>query len=239
MYCGLMVTGADSFKVTGGQAGSAAFYAADVPMRDREHPGLAFTLAAGRPWQWTGPGGPADATLPDVLAAVSYARITRHPWGGAGGLTAIHDAHQAAAAAAAEAGRRGLAARLRDEQAEVAAPALVSEEIAAKRLGITGKSLNNLRLQYRTICPPVLIAGEVRTRWFWAPGQFSRWEQARPGPGWRKGLTMTYPRVPCPECGRDLAAAGPRGTRPVRRHKRADTREWCPAVPGAHGSTGG
>ena len=154
-----MVSRADVFEVTSGQEDGAVFYPAHVPMIHREHPGLAFTLAPARPWQWTGPGGPADATLTDVLAAVNYARVTGHPWAAPGGMTEIHQAHQDAAALAAAAGDAPLAARLHAEQAEVAVPALVAEEIAAKRLGITGKSLNNLRLQYKTICPPVLIAG--------------------------------------------------------------------------------
>ena len=77
------------------------------------------------------------------------------------------------------------------EQSEVAATALISEETAAGRLGITGRSLNNLRLSVKSICPPVLIAGDRRTKWFWAPAQFGAWQEARPGRGWRAGQTGT------------------------------------------------
>jgi hypothetical protein len=52
--------------------------------------------------------------------------------------------------------------------------------------------------QYRTICPPVLIAGDQRTKWFWAPSQFAAWEAARPGEGWRLGLSGSAARSTVP-----------------------------------------
>lgn len=235
------MTGTAAFWVVGGadDAANVLFYPAHVPMRDRDRAGLAFELAPGRPWQWTGQGEAGSVTLADVLAAVSHARITGRPWESPDGLAAVHGAHQAAIDAALAAGDAALAGRLRGEQAEVAAPALVSEEDAAARLGITGHSLNNLRLQYRTVCPPVLIAGERRTRWFWSPAQFSRWEEDRPGKSWRKGQKKTYARARCPACGRETAAApGPDGTLRAgfRAHKRPDSTEWCDGIPAAAGA---
>jgi hypothetical protein len=167
----------------------AAFYPAAVLIQDRDEPGLRFSLTAGGPWQWTGPGGPAEATLTDVLAAVNNARLARLPGYEAIDLAAVHAAHQAAARAALAGGDAALADRLMTEQSEVAVIALVSEEVAAGRLGIGGRSMDNMRLEGR-ICPPVFIAGDRRTKWFWAPAQFDAWLQARPGKGWRLGAPL-------------------------------------------------
>jgi hypothetical protein len=154
-------------------------------MLDRHHAGLRFDLAPGSPWRWTGDGGPADISLTDVLAAVNYARLAEVRGHERIAPAAIRAAHERAAQAALRSGDGELAARLVREQAEVAV--LVSEEDAAGRLRITGHSLHNLRLSYRTICAPVLIAGTRRTKWFWTDGQFTAWQQARPGRGWRRG----------------------------------------------------
>jgi hypothetical protein len=189
MYYGSVVSDRDVFKVN--FHGHAAYYPAHTPMRDRLNPGLRFELAPGGPWRWMGPGGPADVTLADILAAVNYARIAKLPGYEAIDLASIHAAHDHAMQAALRDGDTDLAARLMQEQSEVAAGAMMSEEDAATRLGILGKSLNIIRLQYRTICPPVLIAGQRRTKWFWAPGQFEAWMRARPGKGWRKGHTSS------------------------------------------------
>ena len=90
----------DPAVITVAAGDSAAFYPAPVPMRDRSEPGLRFALAPGGPWQWTGPGGPAEATLTDVLAAASNARLAGLPGYEAIDLAAVHAAHQAAAQAA-------------------------------------------------------------------------------------------------------------------------------------------
>jgi hypothetical protein len=176
-------------SITVAAGDSAAFYPAPVPMLDRDKPGLRFALAPGGPWQWAGPGGPAEATLTDVLAAASNARLGRLPGYEAIDLAAVHAAHQAAARAALAAGDAALADRLMTEQSEVAAGALVSEETAAERLGWTWRSMNSRRLEGR-ICPPVFIAGDRRTKWFWAAAQFDAWLQARPGKGWRLGAPL-------------------------------------------------
>ena len=233
MYCGLMVSERAGFRLEAGPEDGAAFYPAATPMRDREHPGLRFTLPPGGGWQWTGPAGLFDASLTDVLAAACYARVAGLPGHELIGQAAIHAAHEQAARAAVRDGDAALAARLMDEQSEVSAPALVGEEEAARRLGITGRSLNNLRLQYRTICAPVLIAGDRRTKWFWAPAQFAAWQDGRPGRDWRKGHSAVFPRVACPECGRDVAAAGPgEGQVSLRPHKRLDSGDWCERAAG-------
>ena len=189
MYYGSVVSDRDVFKVS--FHGNAAYYPAHTPMRDRLNPGLRFELAPGGPWRWTGPGAPADVTLADILAAVNYARVAKLPGYEAIDLASVHAAHDNAVQTALRDGDTDLAARLVHEQSEVAAAAMINEEDAAKRLGILGKSLNIIRLQYRTICPPVLIAGQHRTKWFWAPGQFEAWMQQRPGKGWRKGRTSS------------------------------------------------
>ena len=124
-----------------------------------------------------------------MLAAVNNARLARLPGYDAIDLAAVNAAHQAATRAALAGGDAALADRLMTEQAEVAASALVSEETAAERLGITWRSMNNLRMEGR-ICPPVFIAGGRRTKWFWAPAQFDAWLQARPGKGWRLGAPV-------------------------------------------------
>lgn len=185
MYYDVMLDSA-AFTVTAGIA--RVFRPAQVPLRDRDDAGFRFELAPGRPWQWTGPGGPADASLSDVLAAVNTARLTNLPGYEQIDLAAVQAAHEQAAREALAGGDSALAARLVAELGEVAATALVGEEEAARRLGISGRSLNNLRLAVRAICPPVLIAGQRRTKWFWAPAQFSAWQDARPGKGWRLGL---------------------------------------------------
>jgi hypothetical protein len=189
MYYGSVVSDSDVFRLS--FHGDAAYYPAHTPMRDRLNPGLRFEIAPGGPWRWAGPGGPAgdEVTLADILAAVNYARIAKLPGYEAMDLASIHAAHDQAMQAALGDGETDLAARLMREQSAVAAAALISEEDAARRLGILGKSLNIIRLQYRTICPPVLIAGQQRTKWFWAPGQFEAWVRTRPGKGWRKGRT--------------------------------------------------
>ena len=223
MYYGLVVSGIDVHTVS--FHGDAAFYPAHAPMKDRHQPGLRFELAPGGPWRWTGPAGPPDVTLADILAAVNYARIAKLPGYEAIDLASIHAAHDRAMQAALAGGGTELAGRLMHEQSEVAAAALISEEAAARQLGIKGRSLNIIRLQYRSICPPVLIAGERRTKWFWAPGQFSAWRTRRPGKGWKgrrpadpdgAGLAGTgrahqdaLPQPAGPACaGRSLTAAG-------------------------------
>jgi hypothetical protein len=173
--------------------GDAAFYPAHTPMRDRRQAGLRFELAPGRPWRWTGPGGQADVTLADIMAAVNHARIVELPGWPDIDLAAIHAAHDRATRAALGDRDVELAARLVREQAEVSAAALIGEEDAARRLGIVAHTLDGFRYQYRSICPPVLIAGQRRTKWFWGPAQFSAWEQARPGKGWRKGRRAARP----------------------------------------------
>jgi len=165
----------------------AEFYPARATLRDRARPGFRFMLPAAGPWQWAGPGAPAAASLADVLAAVSAARLAGLPGYRDIDLAAIHDAHQRATLAALESGQHDLARLLLSEQADVAAASLVSEEQAAAELGITPHSLDVIRHQYKTIPPPVLIAGDQRTKWFWARGQFAAWKDARPGRGWRRG----------------------------------------------------
>lgn len=167
----------------------AAYYPAPVPLRDRDKPGLRFELGDDGPWQWAGAGGPLEVTLADVLAAVSTARLTQTPGWDAIDPAAIQAAHQKAVSGAIAAGNTDLAGRLSGEQAEVSPGGMVSEETAAARLGITGRSLNNLRVGTRAICPPVFIAGNKRTKWFWAPGQFGAWCAARPGRGWWRAGT--------------------------------------------------
>lgn len=190
MYYGTMPSDV-LITVTAGHG--AVFFPAPVPLSERREPGLRFELAPGRPWQWAGEDGPAEASLTDVLAAVSTARLTGLAGWKDVDLAAVHAAHQAAAVHAVTVGDSALAVRLMGEQAEVSAAALIGEEEAARQLGITQRSLNNLRLSYRTICPPVLIAGDQRTKWFWAPGQFAVWKAARPGRGWRAGSTGAVP----------------------------------------------
>jgi hypothetical protein len=203
MYYDPVATDPAVITVTAGD--SAAFYPAPTPLRDRTTPGLRFQLAPGEPWQWTGPDGQADASLTDVLAAVNTARLVSLPGYEDIDPAAVHAAHGRAAHAALAAGDTALAGRLLAEQSEIASAALVGEEEAARRLGITGRSLNNLRLAYRTICPPVLIAGDQRTKWFWAPAQFGAWQAARPGKGWRLGHTASATAGATP-----AGASGPR-----------------------------
>jgi hypothetical protein len=183
MYYDLVVADSDMFRLI--FHGDAAFYPASTPMKERPEPGLRFMLAAGRPWQWTGDGGSTEVTLTDILAAVNYARIAKLPDYGLIDPAAIHAAHARAMQAALAAGDTSLTARLMREQSEVGAPALIGEEDAAQRLGILGRSLDIMKLQYRSICPPVLIAGKRRTKWFWAERQFEAWREDRPGKGWR------------------------------------------------------
>ena len=183
MYYGAVASDPAVIQVAAG--GSAAFYPAPTPLRDRREAGFRFELAPGGPWRWAGPGGPADVSLTDVLAAVNCARLVELPGYQDIDLAAVHAAHERAAQDALAVGDAELAARLLHEQSDAAA--LVSEEEAARRLGITGRSLNNLRLSVRSICAPVLIAGDQRTKWFWARSQFAAWEAARPGKGWRLG----------------------------------------------------
>ncbi|MGH3409302.1 MAG: hypothetical protein ACRDRJ_43440 [Streptosporangiaceae bacterium] len=167
--------------------GGSAFYRAHVPIRDRAEPGFRFVLPDAGPWQWAGPGDPVAASLADVLAAAGNARIAGLPGYDDIDLAALHDAHQQAIVAAMDAGRDDLARHLLSEQAEVSAASLVGEEDAARDLEITAHSLDVIRLQYKSICPPVLIAGNQRTKWFWARGQFAAWKDTRPGKGWRRG----------------------------------------------------
>jgi hypothetical protein len=167
--------------------GGSAFYAAHVPLRDRAEPGFRFALPAAGPWQWAGPGDPVAASLADVLAAAGNARIAGLPGYEDIDLAAVHDAHQQAIMAALDASQGDLARRLLSEQAEVTAASLVGEEEAARELEITPHTLDVIRLQYKSICPPLLIAGNQRTKWFWGRGQFAAWKDARPGKGWRRG----------------------------------------------------
>lgn len=183
MYYGPVVSGIGRHAVS--FYGDAAFYPAHAPMKDRQQPGLRFEIAGTGPWRWTGPDGPPDVTLADILAAVNYARIAKLPGYELIDLASIHAAHDRAMQAALDSGDTDLAGRLMREQSEVAAAGLISEEAAVLQLGIKGRTLNIMRLQYRSICPPVLIAGARRTKWFWAPGQFAAWSRTRPGKGWR------------------------------------------------------
>lgn len=176
--------------------GGSAFYPAHVPVRDRAEPGFRFALPDAGPWHWAGPGDPVAASLADVLAAASNARIAGLPGYDDIDLAAVHDAHQHTIMAALEASQGDLARRLLSEQAEVTAASLVSEEEAARELGITPHSLDVIRLQYKSICPPLLIAGNQRTKWFWGRGQFAAWKDARPGRGWRRGQGSRGPARP-------------------------------------------
>lgn len=205
----------------------AEFYAAYVAMNRRVRPGVHFELALGHPWRWTGAGGPIEASLVDVLAAVNYARIARLPGRWPIDMSAIHAAHEHALHAALSAGDQALFERLHHEQAAVAD--LVDEGEATRRLGHRlPTSLSDLRLWYRSICPPALLTGDKRTKWFWSRTQFDEWRRRRPGKGWRRGQAL--PRRECPDCHRqrvaatiDLDALQVR----LRPHKRDDNGDWC------------
>jgi hypothetical protein len=222
-----MVNLENRFRVQVSSPDGAEFYEAHIPMSRRLRPGVDVELADGQPWRWVGDGGPDDGpieiTLVDVLAAANYARVAKLDGHQDLDLHAVHTAHEQAISAALTAGRPELAERLRAELAAVAGPGLVSEEQGAQDLDIRPSSLNNLRLQYRSVCPPVLIAGSVRTKWFWAQTQWDRWRAQRPGKGWRHGQRSTRHRLRCPACDRMISVRIDPATRQatLRPHNRA------------------
>jgi hypothetical protein len=168
----------------------AVFYEGWVEMSLRDRPGARFELRPGSPWQWVGSGGPTEATLVDVLAAVNHARLERLDGADAVDLQRVHAAHQQALTLAIQRGDLKLAERLAQEQAEVAAPNLVDEQQLQQRLGFEhAQSVANLRLPrpVRRVCPPVYIPTGKRTSWGWSSNQIDRWIPSRQGKGWRKG----------------------------------------------------
>lgn len=162
------------------------FYPAHVPIKDRAAPGLCFELARDRPWRWVGRGGPVEATLADVLAAAGLEalrghQVARRP------ILAVH-AH--ALVTAVRDGRAGLAERLAREQE------LVLDTVDEWQLGglidppVRYRTIKNYKLNTpRRVPPPVQVAGHRQTVWLWARAQATAWIAARPGVGWRSGLT--------------------------------------------------
>jgi hypothetical protein len=152
------------------RAGAAArFYPAHVEIKDRTRPGLRYEV---------GEDGPVEAELVDVLAAATLAAVARRP---------LLAAHAAALRLALAARDLDLAGRLAGEQAD--ALDLVGEEELAATLGVTGRTMDNYRLNRpQRICPPLLVVGVRRTRWLWARVQTERWRAARPGLNWRRGV---------------------------------------------------
>jgi hypothetical protein len=190
-YSHLMVAISWPFEVRAGPD-DAAFYEGWVEMSVRDHPGARFELRPGAPWQWVGGGGPTDATLVDVLAAIYHARLEHLKGADAVDVQQVHDAHQQALMLAFQQRDLKLAERLAQEQAEVAAPNLVDEQQLQRRLKHRhAQSVANLRLPrpVRRVCPPVYIPAGKRTSWGWASSQIERWIPSRQGKGWRKGKT--------------------------------------------------
>lgn len=228
MYVHLMVTTTWPFRVDAGPE-DAVFHEAWVEMSQRGTAGVHVALEPGKPWRWVGQGGPVDASLVDVLAAINYARLEGVAAANAIDVQAIQAHHQQATAAAVEADQLKLARRLVDEQAEVAVPNLVDEHQLQELLGYKhAQSVLNLRLNRprRRICPPIYIPKGKRISWGWSRAQLERWIASRRGKGWRRGQTAPS--------GWDAIAADrrPRVQAVLERLDQAEphSREWATAM---------
>jgi hypothetical protein len=166
--------------------GQPHFYPAHVAIKDRTAPGLRFELAPGRPWRWTGTGGPCEARLVDVLAAATLAHL-----GGAEPLRrSILAAHCGAAVAALRGGDAALAERLQREQETVVDCVDEWELGTLMDPPVRYRTVKNYKLNGpRRVPPPIQVVGHRQTVWLWARTQAQAWVAGRPGIAWRSGLS--------------------------------------------------
>jgi hypothetical protein len=173
------------FRLTLGN-GEPCYYPAHTAIKDRTDPGLRFVLAQGRPWRWVGKGGPIEVELVDVLAAAVLetlhgVQVLRGP---------ILSVHALALVTALRCGDIHLAERLEREQAAVV------DSIDEWELGglveppVSYRTIKNYKVNKpQRVPPPIQVVGNRRTVWLWGRLQARAWVAARPGLGWRDGLT--------------------------------------------------
>lgn len=173
------------FRLTVGN-GEPRYYPAHTPIKDRTDPGLRFELAQGQPWRWVGKGGTMEVELVDVLAAAALetlhgVQVLRGP---------ILSMHALALVMALRGGDIHLAERLEREQAAVI------DSIDEWELGglveppVSYRTIKNYKLNTpQRVPPPIQVVGNRQTVWLWGRTQARAWIAARPGLGWRSGLT--------------------------------------------------
>jgi len=124
--------------------------------------------------------------LVDVLAAVTLqcldgCEVPRRP---------VLSAHALGLVTALRSGRADLAERLGREQEAVLDTVDEWELGGLVRPPVRYRTIKNYKLNTpRRVPPPVQVVGNHQTVWLWARTQATAWVEARPGVGWRSGLT--------------------------------------------------